>query len=302
MAESKHSHVAIFYALAANVGIAIGKGLVAFFTGSTAMLAEAIHSSADCLNQLLLLWGIRSASRPPDAEHPLGYGRAVYFWSFIVAVMLFSMGGLASVYEGVHKLSSTEPITRPWIAIGVLVFSVILEGFSLAGAMRESRQARAGKTLWQWFRETRQSELLVVAGEDIAALCGLAFALAAIVLSVLTQNPIFDAIGSILIGVLLMLVAVGVGSEIKELLIGQSATPQTQAAIRALLEEREEVQHILNLMTVQLGADVVVAVKAYMKPQPTTSELVAAINRCEVAIRDHFPNVRWIFFEPDEHD
>ena len=182
---------AVLYALGANSGILLAKGVAAAVTGSSAMLAEAIHSAADCGNQVLLLFGMKDAVRPPDAKHPLGYGKVVYFWAFLVAVILFTLGGLFSVYEGWHKLHQTEPVSNPGVAIAVLVVAIVLEAFSLAGCIREIRKISGRKTLWQFFRTSRNSELIVVLGEDIAALAGLVFALVAVVLAVLTGNPMW---------------------------------------------------------------------------------------------------------------
>ena len=207
MSHQADSLKSIIYALVANFSIAVAKLIAAFITNSGSMLAEGIHSLADCGNQGLLLFGIKSAKRPPDSHHPLGYGKTVYFWSFIVAIMLFSMGGLFSVYEGMHKLHETEPVKSPWIAIGVLLFAIVAEALSMAGCIREVNKVRAGRSFRQWFVETRQSELLVIFGEDLAALMGLVLALIAVSLAMITGNPLFDALGSIGIGILLLIVA-----------------------------------------------------------------------------------------------
>ncbi|MCV6604184.1 MAG: cation diffusion facilitator family transporter, partial [Porticoccaceae bacterium] len=158
----------IFYALFANSAIAIAKGVGAWITGSGALLAEAVHSLADCTNQGLLLFGIKRAKRPPSMEYPLGYGKEIYFWSFIVALLLFSVGGLFSIYEGLHKLHEPAPLSNPWVAVGILTFAVVAEGLSLLGCMREIDKVRAGRSYWRWFRDTRQSDLLVIFGEDLA--------------------------------------------------------------------------------------------------------------------------------------
>jgi cation diffusion facilitator family transporter len=197
---ASESPVAIFMALGANALIAVCKFGAAAFTGSGAMLAEAIHSLADCLNQLLLLWGMRQAQDPVSELHPLGAGRVSYFYSMLVALLLFFVGGAFSVYEGIHRLLHHEPLSYPYVAIAVLVVSICLEGASLMGAIKQIRQRHATKPLWRWFRETRESELLVVAGEDTAALAGLAIALIAIVCSMVTGSPVYDACGYIGIG------------------------------------------------------------------------------------------------------
>jgi len=302
MSAQADSLKSILFALGANFAIAVAKTAGAIFTGSSSMLAESIHSYADCGNQALLIWGLKEAKTAPTADHPLGFGKAIYFWSFIVALMLFSMGGLFSIYEGVHKLHDTEPVQYAWVAVAILSFSIAAEGASLWGCLREIDKDRGSQTLWQWFRSSRQSELLVVLGEDIAALGGLVLALAFILLSMITGNPMWDAIGSITIGVLLVVVAVLVGVEVKALLVGQSAPPEVVAAMRAHLESQPEVKTVFNLLTQQLGSEVMVAVKAQMAPQPTDVALIDAINRVESRLREGFPQVRWIFFEPDVKD
>lgn len=300
MSADNHGSVkAILYALFANLGIALAKGGAAVWTGSGAMLAETIHSFADCANQVLLLVGLKHAARPATAEHPLGHGRAMYFWSMIVALLLFSVGGLVSIYEGVERLMHRETITDPWIAVGILFLSIILEAFSLAGALKVIRERQGSRTFWQWFRATRQSELMVVAGEDIAALAGLAFALIAVLLAIATGNPLFDAAGSMAIGILLVIVAIAIVREVKSLIIGESADPLVHDAIQRFLTARPEVETVLNLITLQWGDKIVVAVKARMREERDVAQLLASINACEAALKQQFPEVSWIFFEPD---
>src|SRR4051812_19834581 len=190
----------ILYALGANLAIAAAKTAAAIFTGSSAMLAEAIHSYADSGNQGLLLWGMRQAKRPPSDDYPLGWGKAIFFWSFVVALVLFSLGGMFSAYEGWHKLQHPEPLTNPWVAVAVLVFGLAAETVSLRACLKEISKVRNGRTLWRWFRESRQSELVVILGEDLAALLGLALALVAVVATIITGNPAWDALGSMSIG------------------------------------------------------------------------------------------------------
>lgn len=292
----------IFLALGANFAIAVAKGVAAFITSSGSMLAEAIHSLADCGNQGLLLYGLKHSKKAPSPDHPLGYGRAIYFWSFIVALMLFSMGGLFSIYEGIHKLGSTEPLNKPWIAIGVLIFGIFVEGAALAGCIREVNKERGNRSLWTWFRESRRSELIVILGEDAAAICGLSFALVAVSLAMVTGNPIWDAIGSIGIGVLLVIVAFFIAKEVMALLIGQSAEPHIEKEIRDFIESQEDIEKVFNLLTMQLGNDIMVATKAQMKPLPSSDAVAEAINRCEAAMKEKFPQILWSFFEPDIRD
>jgi cation diffusion facilitator family transporter len=302
MAEQANSLSSIFFALGANLAIFIAKLCAALMTGSGAMLAEAIHSLADCGNQLLLLIGLKQARKPPTPDYPLGFGKSIYFWSFIVALIMFSMGGIFSIYEGVHKFHNPEPLSSPWLAIGVLLFSIAAESVSLWGCLREVNKVRENRGMIRWFRESRQSELIVVFGEDIAALFGLVFALVAIVATVITGDPQWDALGSVGIGVLLVLIAVFIGIEVKNLLIGQSAAPRNQKAIEDFLLSQQEISKVINVITLQLGQDVMVAVKAEMREFATQKELIEAINGCEQRMKARFPQVRWSFFEPDLAD
>ena len=299
MAGSGDSTRAILFALGANFAIACAKGVAAFFTGSTAMLAETVHSLADCGNQLLLLLGMRQARRPASPDYPLGYGKAIYFWSFLVALMLFSVGGMFSLYEGWHKLHAPEPLKYWWWAVAVLVFGIIAEGVSMRACMVEVNKARGGRSLWRWFRESRQAELVVIFGEDLAALFGLVFALVAVGLSVITGNPVWDAIGTLAIGTLLVIVAVFVAIEVKALLIGQSVDAEMQADLRAFLENQPRVRKIISLITLQLGNDVMVSVQAEMVERPSSHALIEDINAIEAAMKARYPAVRWSFFEPE---
>jgi len=302
MSHGADSVKSILFALCANLAIAISKLIAAAVTGSGSMMAESIHSLADSGNQLLLLLGIKRAKRPPTPDYPLGFGKTVFFWSFIVALMLFSMGGVFSIYEGVHKLRHPESLNYPYAAIGVLIFSIIAESVSMWGCLREVNKERRGRTLKQWFQETRQSDLLVVFGEDLAALLGLCFALIAILLTIITGNPAYDAAGSILIGILLVVIAFVIGIEVKALLIGQSIEPEQRVQMLEFLQKRDEIDQVFNLLTLQLGKDVMVAVKAKMVKMDSAESLVKAINRCEVALKQVFPQVLWLFFEPDLED
>jgi len=299
MAGSGDSTRAILFALGANLAIACAKGVAAYFTRSSAMLAETVHSLADCGNQLLLLFGMRQARKPASPDYPLGYGKAIYFWSFLVAVMLFTVGGMFSLYEGVHKLQHPEPMQRWWWAAGVLVFGIVAEGISMRACLQEVAKLRDGRTLWQWFRQSRQSELVVIFGEDFAALLGLCFALAAVLLTAFTGNPLWDAIGTVMIGALLIVVAVLVAIEIKAMLIGQSVDPAVQARMRRFLDERPEIGNVINLITLQLGNDVMVSVQAEMREEQSARSLAMQINDIERALKREFPEIRWSFFEPD---
>lgn len=302
MSHSNGSIKAIFYALGANLGISLAKGLAAWYTGSGAMLAETVHSFADSANQLLLLLGLRRAKLPASDEHPLGYGKAIYFWSFIVALMLFSMGGIFSIYEGGHKLIHPEMPQSPWIAVGVLTVSILLEIVSLKGALSEVKKIQGKRSFLKWFRQSRQSELIVVVGEDIAALLGLTLALAAVLATIIFNNPLFDAIGTIAIGVVLIFVAFTVGFEVKSLLIGESADPDTVTELSDFLSDQPEIAEVYKLITLQLGTELMVSVKARMQEMNTAISLIEDINRVETALKTKFPQVRWVFFEPDVRD
>ena len=293
---------AVLYALGANGAIAVSKYVAAAITGSGSMLAEAVHSTADCGNQALLLFGLKRAKRPPSDDYPMGYGKEIYFWSFIVAIMLFSVGGLFSLYEGWHKLHAPEPLSYPLLALGVLAFGIVAEAFSTWGCLREVNKIRGSRTVWQWFRSSRNAELVVILGEDLAALLGLAFAFVAVALAWATGNPMWDALGGIAIGVLLIVVAVLVGVEVKQLLVGQGVETDVRAEMMQFLAAQPAVEQVLKLLTLHMGADVMVAIKARMRPQGGHDALVEAINRTEAAFAERFPQAQWIFFEPDVAD
>jgi cation diffusion facilitator family transporter len=302
MAGKADSVKTIFYALFANFAIFVAKLVAAILTGSGSMLAEAVHSLADCGNQGLLLLGLKRAKAPPSPDFPLGFGKAIYFWSFLVALMLFSVGGMFSIYEGLHKLQHPEPLRWAWLAVGVLTFGIIAEALSMWGCLNEVNKARGSQSLWRWFRDSRQSELIVIFGEDLAALLGLVFALVAVLLTMATGNPTYDAIGSIGIGVLLIVIAVFIAVEVKALLIGQGVEPRTKEAMLKFLGAREEIKQVYSLLTLQMGPDVMVAIKAEMARYLAPRDMIEDINRVEQAFRAHFPDVRWCFFEPDSRD
>lgn len=299
MAGGGNSTRAILFALGANFSIACAKGVAAFFTGSSAMLAETVHSIADSGNQVLLLLGLRQAKRPATRDYPLGHGREIYFWSFVVAVMLFTVGGMFSLYEGVHKLQQPEPLRQWWWAVAVLAFAIVAEGISMRACLQEIDKVRGERSLWRWFRDSRQAELVVIFGEDLAALLGLVFALVAVLATVVTGNPVWDAVGTIGIGALLILVAVLVAIEVKALLIGQSVDPRTQGEIQAFFEARPEIERVIHLITLQMGDDVMVSMQATMVHKQDVATLLADITRVERELKQAFPQVRWSFFEPE---
>ncbi|MCZ6827139.1 MAG: cation diffusion facilitator family transporter [Gammaproteobacteria bacterium] len=304
MASSSQSSTAraILYAFLANAGIAIAKTWAAWLTSSGSMLAEAIHSYADTGNQVLLFLGLKQSLRPPDAEHPLGYGMLSYFWSFVVAMLLFSVGGLFSIYTGVHKFQNPEPLTQVWVAIVVLVIAICLESFSLLGCLRQIRAVRGERPFRVWLAHTRNSELLVVLGEDIAALLGLCVALLFISLAVISGNPIFDAIGSMCIGVVLIVISVLLTLRMQSLLVGRSADPLIQEAIDKVIRDNEDIEHVFNTITMQMGPYTMLAVKIKLRSGIDIDTAVDDINALEVRLKEEIPNLKWCFIEPDVID
>jgi cation diffusion facilitator family transporter len=266
------------------------------------MLAEAIHSYADTANQVLLFLGMRQATRPPDSEHPLGYGKLSYFWSFVVALLLFSVGGLFSIYEGVHKYLHPESLTQVSIAIIVLLVAILLESFSLYGCVREIGNIRGERPFREWLKETRNSELVVVLGEDIAALLGLVLALLFVSLAAVTGDPVYDALGSICIGVVLIVVSAFLTLRVRALLVGRSADPLIQRAIRKVIEDNDEIEKVFNTITMQFGPDTMLAAKIQLKPGIAIEAAVAAINELERCLKKDIPKLKWCFIEPDVED
>lgn len=303
MSASQGSPVkAIFFAFAANLGVAIIKSIAAFVTGSTSMLAEAIHSFADTGNQVLLLIGLKRSQIPATADHPLGYGKASYFWSFMVAIILFSVGGLFSVYEGVHKLSSPAPVENLSVALVVLALSFLIEGASLFGCVREINKMRGDRTLWQWLHQSRNAELIVVFGEDSAALLGLGLAFVFVLIAGVTGDGRFDALGSISIGVLLIVVAIFVSVRVKSLLLGRSADPDLVAAIEVVIAGDDDIIEVYNILTLQMGPRVMLAAKIRMRKGVEISAACEKINMLEVRLKEQFPEIGWCFVEPDVAD
>lgn len=293
----------IIQSLVANAIIAVAKAGAALFTGSGAMLAEAIHSAADCGNQVLLLMGVREGRRPPDARHPLGYGRTVYFWSFMVALLLFTGGGVFSIYEGIHKLSE-EPheLENVGWALGILGFSLVLEGWATWGNVKELNVRRGSTPFMRFLADTKDSDLVVVFGENAAAVLGLAIALLAIGYAKITGDTRADAVGTLLVGVVLVGVAVFLAREVKSLLVGESADPVITEAARALATHDPRIAEVLQCITMQQGpGEVVVALKIRCEPNLSAQELSRAINDFERALRNKRPEARFIFVEPDLH-
>ncbi len=264
------------------------------------MLAEFVHSVADCSDQILLLVGRNRAQREETEEHPFGFGRERYFYGFLVALMLFSVGGAYSVYDGITKILHPEPITKPYVAFGVLIVSAILEGFSLRTAIRESNPHRAGRGWGSFIHRAKGPDLIVVLLEDSAALAGLAFAFAAIGLSVLTGNGSWDGAGSVAIGLLLAFVAVVVARETKSLLIGESASAEAERTIVTALENGPEFERVIHLRTVHLSPDaLLVAAKVAVRADDSAATVVRGIDAAESRVRAALPMARVIYLEPD---
>jgi cation diffusion facilitator family transporter len=293
---------AIFAAFFANLGVALSKFAAFLITGSASMLAEAIHSVADTGNQGLLFLGGKRARKAPTEEHPFGYGTERYFWAFVVALVLFTLGGLFAMYEGIEKLITPHELESPIWAFGVLFIAIGLEGWSLRTARHEAAPSRGKRTWWAFIRTTKNPELPVVLLEDSGALVGLLFALVGISMAEITGNPRWDALGSIGIGLLLCVIAVVLAVEMKSLLIGEAVTPEVDATIRSAILAGPEVTRIIHLRTSHLGPDDVVLAAKLEFTCDTTAALTRAIDTVEARVRTSVPIVRLIFFEPDFYD
>jgi cation diffusion facilitator family transporter len=291
---------ALFAAFLANLGIAIAKFVGFLITGASSMLAEAIHSLADTTNQGLLFLGGKQAARPATPEHPFGYGRDRYFWSFVVALVLFSVGGLFAMYEGIEKLRHPHDIDSPAVAFVILGVAVVLESFSLRTAVKESNHVR-GRLGWVSFvRRSKTPELPVVLLEDLAALFGLFFALTGLTLAVTLDEPRWDGVATIAIGLLLVTVAVILVVEMKSLLIGEAAGPEQQRLILGAIEETPGVRRMIHMRTLHLGPDeLLVAAKLELAESLSTREIAEAIDAAEGRIRSAVPIARVIYLEPD---
>ena len=300
MAEEGHGAKAVIAAFFANLGIAIMKFIGFAFTGSGAMLAEAVHSSADTGNQLLLLLGGRKSRKSPDESHQFGYGRERFFWAFVVAVMLFSIGALFSIYDGVEKLVHPHELESAQWAIGILLGAIALESVSFRTAIHSARAVKRNTSWWRFIRTAKNPELPVVLLEDFAALLGLAFALCAIVVADVTGDPKYDAIGSLAIGVLLGAVAIVLAIEMRSLLLGEAAHPEVQQQIANTITEQAHVINLIHLRTEHLGPDeLLVAAKVEFSPELTLRELADVVDEVEAAVRRAVPEAEVIYLEPD---
>jgi cation diffusion facilitator family transporter len=294
------SRRAIAAAFLANLGIAIAKFIGFLVTGASSMLAEAIHSVADTANQGLLFLGGAQAARPADEEHPFGHGRDRYFWAFVVGLVLFTVGGVFAVYEGVEKLRHPHDIDTPAVAFAILGVAVVLESFSLRTAVREARPLRGSLSWAAWLRRSKSPELPVVLLEDIGALVGLLLALLGLTLAVTTGEPRWDGLGTLSIGVLLIVIAVILVVEMKSLLIGEGATPEDQEAVRAAITGTPDVRSLIHLRTLHLGPDeLLVAAKIELSRSLAAPTIAAAIDAAEGRIRAAVPIASLIYLEPD---
>ncbi len=300
MADAGHGTKAVVAALFANAGIAVGKFAGFLITGSASMLAESIHSVADSGNQGLLLLGGKRARKDADARHPFGYGRERYFWAFVVALVLFSLGGAFAIYEGISKINHPHEVESPEVAVGILALAIVLEGLSFRTAVREARHLKDSSSWWQFIRRSKNPELPVVLLEDLGALVGLVIALAAVGTTLATGNALWDGIGTLTIGVLLTLIAVVLAVEMKSLLIGESADVKVQEAIRAAIEIEPAVERLIHLRTQHLGPDeLLVGAKVSFLHDLSVAELARAVDRVEVSVRRAAPAARVLYIEPD---
>jgi cation diffusion facilitator family transporter len=291
---------AVVAALAANLGIALAKFVAFLITGSASMLAESVHSVADTGNEVLLLVGRGRSIRPPSEEHPFGFGRERYFYGFVVSVMLFTVGGAFSVYDGLHKILNPEPVRSPAVAFVVLGLSAVLEAFSLRTGIKEANPIRGDRSWGTFIRRTKAPELPVVLLEDLAALIGLAFAFTGVALATLTDDGRWDGAGSLAIGVLLATAAAILAVEMKSLLIGEAASAEVQRLIVAALEDGPDGVRVIHMRTVHISPDsVLVAAKIAVRESDTGAQVAAGIDAAEQRIRAAVPIARTIYLEPD---
>lgn len=291
---------AIIAALAANAGIAVAKFVGFAITGSSSMLAESVHSIADTSNQGLLLYGQRAASREADRLHPFGYGRSRFFYSFVVALVLFTLGSVFALYEGYHKIHAPEHLQSPIVAIVILAVAIVLEGYSFRTAFVESTPLKGGASWWQFIRNSRNPELPVVLLEDTGALLGLAFALFGVGMTIVTGDPVWDGIGTMAIGVLLGIIAIVLMVEMKSLLIGEGATAAQEQAILGALAATEHVERVIHCRTQYLGPEeLLVAAKIAITPSADLPRVAATIDAAERRVREAVPIAQVIYLEPD---
>jgi cation diffusion facilitator family transporter len=300
MRGKQSSKSVILVALSANLFIAVIKFFVAALTASSAMLAEAVHSVADTMNQVFLLIGIKRGRRDPDSLHPFGFASELYFWSFIVAIILFTAGAIFSIYKGIQKVLHPEPLDHVEFAFAVLIFSMLAEGIAFLKAFRKIQRERRELSIVRYLRQCKKSELIVVFLEDLAAITGLGVALILLLIQYFTGILILDGIASIIIGIILGVVALFLGNEVKSLLIGESADPMVLRKIKEIFASEESITRVIYMKSLQLGPDdILLAVKAEFNKYLSTSEISTVINGIEAEIRQRYPEMKKIFIEPD---
>jgi cation diffusion facilitator family transporter len=298
--SEEHGAKAVLAAFFANLGIAIMKFVGFAFTGSGAMLAEAVHSVADTGNEFLLLLGGRRSRRPADDAHQFGHGRERYFWAFVVSLLLFSVGALFSIFDGIEKLLNPHELESPQWAIAILLGAFALESWSFRTAVTEAQKVKGDESWWQFIRIAKNPELPVVVLEDLAALIGLSIALGAVITATVTDNSAYDAMGSLAIGVLLGIVATILAIEMKSLLLGEAADPAMQRRIADVIEGADHVNRLIHLRTEHLGPDeLLVAAKIEFDAGLSIRELADVVNEVEAAVRDQVPEARVMYLEPD---
>lgn len=293
---------AVYYALASNLAVAACKYAAAAYTNSGSAFAEAIHSSADCLNQVLLLIGGRAAVARADADHPLGFGRVTYFYAMLVATQIFIVGGIASAAVGAYRLAHPSPVEHGPVVIAVLVASGIIETIALKASIDTIAQRGQPVALLRWLRETGQPALLLAVIEDASAICGILVSLIAVGLSLATGEPAWDAAGGIAVGLILMASAAFAMGKIKSLIVGESAHETVRREMHDWLGNRPEVVRVISLVVLRWSDEHVVAVQAVLRPHPDADALVRTIGEIEIALQAAFPRARWIFFEPELHE
>lgn len=291
---------AVLAALLANTGIAISKFVAFIFTGSSSMLSEAIHSVADSMNQVLLLIGGKRSQREATEKHQFGYGRLRYVYGFIVAIVLFLIGGTYSLYEGWHKFHDPHPVEQVGIAIGVLVIAVVLEGFSFRTAIIEANKARGHRSMASFIKDAREPELPVILLEDFGALIGLIFALVGVSTAAITHDGRWDGLGAMSIGTLLVIIAIVLVREMASMLVGEAALPEEVDAVHAAISSAPLVDRIIHLRTLHVGPEeLLVAVKIGVASHHTAQDIARGIDEAEVILRERVPNAHYVFIEPD---
>ncbi len=303
MSSAGGSPKIIIIALLSNLGIALAKFIGAFISGSASLLAEAIHSVVDCSNQVLLLIGSKKSQKAPYDKHPLGYEREAFFWSFIVAILLFSMGGLFAIYEGVHKLGEHGEVSSPFVGIAILIVSLGLEGYSFAACLKEVKAQNKFGSLWLWFKNTKSSELLVIFTEDAAALTGLVIATICLSLAWATGHSYWDSVGSIIVGIVLIVVAVLLAAEVKSFIIGEAPSDEIRDFVKAEAQKLFPSGKILNFIAIQTGSDeVMLSCKIHPGDLKDLDQAIDLVNQLERATKNKFKSVKWQFVELDKED